>query len=244
MKVNGLEFKRFTVFYRCKGVEKLVNALKNLEKASVDQKTIDLLAEKILDSFGRRFSFELKVVLDYNGFKFEFENVRFNFKVVDNPDYFAVSTSPKNVNVVANLKRDYNFVINLVRKISDHLKESLNIKNFQEFFDYEAVRNVFNERIATFSEFKLVEIIRDFVEVVLKDYEDRMIIARSCDALKYLRRFRGIVFVTNCPSLLDEILKRIELSKLSGRELRKIGYSKEDVINPEEIAIHMLKVIG
>ncbi len=244
MKVNEIEFRRYTVFYRCIGVEKIVEALKNLESAKVDDRTIEEIAEKVLENIGRKeFDFDLNVTLRLNDLKFEFEKIKFYFRSVENPDYLAISTSPKRIRVVANLRDDYDFILNLSEKVSEHIKTSLNIKNAYEFIDIDRVRYFFNEKISCFLGFKFIDIVKDFIDIALKDFEDRIIIAKSCDALKYLKRFREIVFILNCPIMLDEILKRTELSKMSGRELRKLGYSKDDVIKPEEIVFYMLKVI-
>ncbi len=243
MKVNGMEFRRFTVFYRCKGVDRLVEALKNLENAEVDEKTVKDIEEKILENMGRRaFSFKLRINLKLNSFKFEFDPLEFRFRSVENPNYLAIGMSHRVVRVVANLKEAY--ISKLSEKVADHLKEALGVKNVYEFVDVDSVRKLFSENIESLSNFRFADIFRDFVDVVLKDFESRIVVARDCQVLKYLRRFKGIVFVLNCPNAFDEILKRIELSQLGGRELRKMGYTKEDVIKPEEIAIHTLRVIG
>ncbi len=245
MKVNGIEFRRYTVFYRCKGVDRIVEALKNLENAEVDEETVKEIKERILENVGRNsFIFKLRVKLRLDAFKFEFDPLEFRFRSVENPNYLAIGTSHGVVRVVANLKEDEVYVSKLSEKVGDHLKEAIGVKNAYEFLDVDGVRKLFSEKIDDLSNFKFADIFRDFVDVVLRDFESRMVVARNCQALKYLRRFKEIVFVLNCPNAFDEILKRIELSQLGGRELRRRGYTKEDVIKPEEIAIHTLKVIG
>ena len=93
-------------------------------------------------------------------------------------------------------------------------------------------------------ELSMVDIIEDFVKFVLKDCERRTVIARDCRVLKYLRRFERIVFVIDCPSAFDKVLERVTLSNLSVREIRKRGFSREDVIKPDEIEVYVAKVVA
>ncbi len=224
-----IELKRVTVFYRCENVEKVISALKNLEKAEV--------CEEVLKSIEREGYFEVDAILRYGDVKIKLGKVKVFVKFVRNRDYFAVSSAPGILRVVADENLD-----DLSFRIAEHLKDCLNIKNAVDFFDPDAVYGFFKGRLFR-DRIGISEIIEDFVKVTLKDFEDRTVIAKDCGILRYLGRFKSVVIVTDCPLLLDEIIKRVKLAGLSGRELRRLGYRKEDVIKPDEVEIYLGRVI-
>ncbi|ADB58760.1 hypothetical protein [Archaeoglobus profundus] len=249
MKVNGVKLGKFTVFYRCRGVEMIVEALKSMENAIVDETIVDEIADRIAENIDKgSFDFDVRVRLKFKDSTIDFdEKVRVfvKCKIVENPDYLAISTAPNVVRVVADVRNDYDFIRKLSESIADHLKVALNFKNAVEFFDLDVVSEAFKYRIDQMrEELSMVDIIEDFVKFVLKDLERRTVIARDCRALEYLRRFERIVFVVDCPSAFDKILERVMLSNLSGRELKKRGLSREDVIKPNEIEVYVAKVIA
>ncbi len=247
MRINSVKLGRFTVFYRCEGVEKVVEALKNLEDADVDEAVVEEIADSITRNIERSsFNFDVGVKLKFKDLTIEFdEKVRVfvKCKIVENPNYLAISTAPNVVRVVADV--NYDSVKKLSESIANHLKIALCVRNAIDFIDLNAVNDIFEREIDRMkNELSMVGIIEDFVKFVLKDCERRTVIARDCGVLKYLRRFERIVFVIDCPSAFDKILERVTLSNLSVREIRRRGFSREDVIKPEEIEVYVAKVVA
>ncbi|WP_457550548.1 hypothetical protein [Archaeoglobus sp.] len=247
MRVNGIKLGRFTVFYKCKGVEKIVEALKNLEDAEIDEAVINKIADSITKNIEKySFDFDVEVRLKFKDLTIEFdEKVRVfvKCKIVENPDYLAISTTPNVVRVVADV--NYDSVGKLSESIANHLKVALDVKNAVDFIDLDAVNGIFKREIDRMkNELSMVDIVEDFVKFVLKNCEKKTVIARDCNALRYLRRFGRIVFVIDCPSAFDKILERVTLSNLSIREIRKRGFSREDVIRSDEIELHVAKVVA
>jgi hypothetical protein len=250
LRINGIEIKRFTVFYRCEGVERIVDALKNIEKAVVDEYVIERLSKEIFKNVEKgSFGFNLDVRMRYKDLVLDFEKpikVHVKCKIVEEPDYLAVSTTPNTIRVIADLKRDPDFIRCICEELAEHIPKALGLKNAIEFFDLDVVKEKFDEKINEIgcNVKHIADILRDFVEYVLKDFEDRIVICRDCRVLKHLTRFKGVILVTDCPILLDKIVERVRLSKLSGRELRRIGLDKSSVIKPEDFALHMLRVVA
>ena len=241
--MNGIEIGRFTVFYKCEGVEKIIDVLKNVENAVVDDCVIDEMSEAIMNAKSENFKFNLKVRMRYGDFILEFEDpVVIHIRIVEKPDYIAISTTPYNVRVVAEFKMDD--IRRICEEIARHIPKALNLKNAVDFIDIDEVRRIFNEKIDKIGlSGDIVSILRDFTELVLKDFEDRIVICRDCSILRNLQRFRCVVFVIECPTLLDRIVERVRLGRLSGRELRRIGIDRSSVIKPKDFVLHMLKVI-
>ncbi len=252
LKVNGFEIRRFTVFYRCDGVERIVEVLKNIESAVVDDKVIEEMAKRILKNLDRNktsFNFDLNVRMRYKDAVLEFDDpvrIYVKCKVVEEPDYIAVSATPNTVRVLADFKREESFVRDVCKEIARHIPRALGLKNAVEFVDLDTVRTLFNEKINEISlnVGSIVDILRDFTEIVLKDFEDRIVIGRGCELLRYLNKLKCVVFVIDCPFLLDKIVERVKLGRLSGKELRRLRIERSSVIRSEEFILHMLKVIG
>ena len=247
MKLNGIKLGRFTVFYKCRGVERIVEALKSLEDATVDETVINEIADRIARNIEKgSFNFDVEVRLKFKDLTIEFDEkvkVFVKCKIVENPDYLAISTAPNIVRVVADV--NYDSVRKLSEGIANHLKIALNVRNAIDFLDLDAVNVIFKREVDKIKkELSMVDIIEDFVKFVLKDCERRTVIARDCRVLKYLRRFERIVFVIDCPSAFDKVLERVTLSNLSVREIRKRGFSREDVIKPDEIEVYVAKVVA